>query len=321
MIVLSGGEGFKGFCRGVAEGGERDNDQLARKWVHMCYWVKFWKLAQLVPQGVLWFCNTRPCILHLWSLELAGCFVCRHRLKESIMGSKLVSVPLRHSDDEVFTQIQPQFTTVNNTNAISLILKKVVVAIWAMKIQNYITNSDLPCWNIVLNGNTSKKTTKDSNGNIKICPPVLAEEHLAIQRETKARTTLLTALPDDHMGDFYNLDDAKEIWLAINARFGGNEESKKMQKSFLTQEFEEFKITEAEGLHTGYDKFEKILSQMNTLKVRPGNEDVNLKFLRALPPSWSQVTLVLKTNGGLEYLTFDDLYNKLKSLEFDVKGY
>ncbi|GKF78953.1 hypothetical protein Tco_0234521, partial [Tanacetum coccineum] len=35
----------------------------------------------------------------------------------------------------------------------------------------------------------------------------------------------------------------------------------------------------------------------------------------------SQVTLVLKTKGGLEYLSFDDMYNKLKSLEFDVKGY
>ncbi|GKF49354.1 hypothetical protein Tco_0142605, partial [Tanacetum coccineum] len=152
-----------------------------------------------------------------------------------------------------------------------------------------------------LNGNTRKKTTKDSNGNIIICPPVLAEEHLAIQRETKARTTLLTTLPDDHMGDFYHLDDAKEIWLAIKARFGGNEESKKIQKSFLKQEFEEFKITEAE--------------------VRPENENVNLKFPRALPPSWSQVTLILKTKRGLEYLSFDDMYNKLKSLEFDVKGY
>ncbi|GJR24623.1 hypothetical protein Tco_0973150 [Tanacetum coccineum] len=221
----------------------------------------------------------------------------------------------QHSqDDEVFTQIQPQITTVTNTNAKFPYLKKGEYDIWAMKMQNYITNSDLPCWNIVLNGNSRKKTTKDSNGNIKICPPVSAEEHLAVQRETKARTTLLTALPDDHMGDFYHLDDAKEIWLAIKARFGGNEESKKMQKSFLKQEFEEFKITEAEGLHTRYDKFQKILSQMNTLKVRPENEDVNLKFLRALPPSWSQVTLVLKTKGGLEYLSFDDLYNKLKSL-------
>ncbi|GJS74124.1 hypothetical protein Tco_0706965, partial [Tanacetum coccineum] len=164
---------------------------------------------------------------------------------------------------------------------------------------------------------TGSITTWDGLKTNVIVSPVVTN----VIRETKASTTLLSALPDDHIGDFYHLDDAKEIWLAIKARFGGNEESKKMQKSFLKQEFEEFKITEAEGLHTGYDKFQKILSQMNTLKVRPENEDVNLKFLRALPPSWSQVTLVLKTKGGLKYLSFDDLYNKLKSLEFDVKGY
>nr|GFA28355.1 hypothetical protein [Tanacetum cinerariifolium] len=40
----------------------------------------------------------------------------------------------------------------------------------------------------------------------------------------------------------------------------------------------------------------------------------------ALPPSWSQVSLTLKTRGSLEYLSFDDLYNKLRSLDIDVKG-
>ncbi|GJS92558.1 hypothetical protein Tco_0799526 [Tanacetum coccineum] len=45
-----------------------------------------------------------------------------------------------------------------------------------------------------------------------------------------------------------------------------------------------------------------------------------MKFLRALPPSWSQVAITLKTKGGLDYLSFDDLYNKLRTLEIDVKG-
>nr|GEY41233.1 hypothetical protein [Tanacetum cinerariifolium] len=54
--------------------------------------------------------------------------------------------------------------------------------------------------------------------------------------------------------------------------------------------------------------------------AKPDNDDVNMKFLRALPLSWSQVALTLKTRGGLKYLSFDDLYNKLRSLEIDVKG-
>ncbi|GKA16532.1 ribonuclease H-like domain-containing protein, partial [Tanacetum coccineum] len=111
---------------------------------------------------------------------------------------------------------------------------------------------------------------------------------------TKTRTILLQSLPNDHMADFHHLDDARDIWLAVKARFGGNDESKKMRKSMLKQEFSEFRVSESEGLHKGYD--------------------------RALPPSWSQVAITLKTKGGLDYLSFDDLYNKLRTLEIDVKG-
>nr|GEW19587.1 hypothetical protein [Tanacetum cinerariifolium] len=118
----------------------------------------------------------------------------------------------------------------------------------------------------------------DSNGGIIILPPVSFEEHVAAQRETKVRTLLLQSLPEDHMADFHHLDDAKEIWLPVKARFGGNEESKKMKKTMLKQAFSEFSVFEEEGLHKGYDR------------------------------------------GGLEYLSFDDLYNMLKSLEINVKG-
>ncbi|GJR37590.1 hypothetical protein Tco_1213274 [Tanacetum coccineum] len=181
-------------------------------------------------------------------------------------------------------------------------------------------NSDHNLWNIVLHGNNRKRTGRDPRGNIMILPPVTMKEQIAVQRETKARTILLQSLPEDHMAEFHHLDDAEDIWLAVKARFGGNEESKKMRKSMLKQEFADFKISESEGLHKGYDRFQKVLSQLNQMQARPDNEDCNMKFLRALPPSWSQVAITLKTKGGLDFLSFDDLYNKLRTLEIDVKG-
>ncbi|GKG16794.1 hypothetical protein Tco_0361751, partial [Tanacetum coccineum] len=48
-----------------------------------------------------------------------------------------------------------------------------------------------------------------------------------IVQENKVRTLLLQALPEDHMPDFHHYDDARDIWMAVKARFGGNEESKK----------------------------------------------------------------------------------------------
>ncbi|GJV43728.1 putative ribonuclease H-like domain-containing protein [Tanacetum coccineum] len=211
-------------------------------------------------------------------------------------------------------------TTVSSSNAKFPYLKKDEYETWAMKMEYWIMNSDHNLWNIVLHGNSRKRTGRDPRGNIMILPPVTMEEQIAVQRETKARTILLQSLPEDHMADFHHLDDAKDIWLAVKARFGGNEESKKMRKSMLKQEFADFKISESEGLHKGYDRFQKVLSQLNQMQARPDNEDCNMKFLRALPPSWSQVAITLKTKGGLDFLSFDDLYNKLRTLEIDVKG-
>nr|GEW56784.1 retrovirus-related Pol polyprotein from transposon TNT 1-94 [Tanacetum cinerariifolium] len=151
---------------------------------------------------------------------------------------------------------------------------------------------------VLKNGNIKKSLGRDSKGGIIILPPVSFEEHVAVQRETKARTLLLQSLLEDHMADFHHQDDAREIWLAVKARFGGNEESKKMRKTMLKQAFSEFSVSKEEGSHKGYDRFQKILSQLNQMHAKPDNDDVNIKFLRALPPSWS---LEIDVKGGSSY--------------------
>ncbi|GKA50223.1 ribonuclease H-like domain-containing protein [Tanacetum coccineum] len=214
---------------------------------------------------------------------------------------------------------QFQTATISANNAKFPYLEKEKYEIWAMKMEYWIQNADHNLWRIVQQGNSPKRLGKDAKGNTIVHPPVSLDEHVAVQRENKVRTLLLQALPEDHMPDFHHYDDARDIWMAVKARFGGNEESKKMRKTMLKQQFTEFSVTEEEGLHKGYDRFQKILSQLNQVQARPDNDDINLKFLRALPSSWSQVALALKTRGGLDSMSFDDLYNKLRSLELDVR--
>ncbi|GKB12371.1 hypothetical protein Tco_0846294 [Tanacetum coccineum] len=50
------------------------------------------------------------------------------------------------------------------------------------------------------------------------------------------------ALPEDHLAKFHKITNAKEMWDAIKSRFGGNDESKKMQKYILKQQFEGFSL-------------------------------------------------------------------------------
>ncbi|GJS86111.1 hypothetical protein Tco_0752652 [Tanacetum coccineum] len=171
------------------------------------------------------------------------------------------------------------------------ILKKGEYDIWAMKMEHYLSHTDYPIWEVIQKGNGPVNVSTDTNGQIKVLPPKTAEEILARERERKARTTLLMAIPEDHLAKFHKMTDAKDMWEAIKSRFGGNDESKKMQKYILKQQFESV-----------------------------STEDANQKFLRSLPSSWSQVSLIMRTKPGVDSLSFDDLYNNLRVFESDVKG-
>nr|GEW36504.1 hypothetical protein [Tanacetum cinerariifolium] len=160
----------------------------------------------------------------------------------------------------------------------------------------------------------------DTNGIIKVLPPKTAEEVVARERERKARTTLLMALPEDHLAKFHKMTDEKEMWEAIKSRFYGNDESKKMHKYLLKQQFKDFSMSTSEGLHKGYDRFQTLLSQLEIHGAGVSHEDVNQEFLRSLSSSWSQVTLIMRTKPGLDTFSFDDLYNNLRVFECDVKG-
>ncbi|GJZ21837.1 xylulose kinase-1 [Tanacetum coccineum] len=80
---------------------------------------------------------------------------------------------------------------------------------------------------VIQKGNGPINVSTDTHGIMKVLPPKTTEETLARERERKARTTLLLALPEDHLAKFHKMTDAKEMWETIKSRFGGNEESKK----------------------------------------------------------------------------------------------
>ncbi|GJV30999.1 putative ribonuclease H-like domain-containing protein [Tanacetum coccineum] len=127
------------------------------------------------------------------------------------------------------------------------------------------------------------------------------------------------AIPEYHLAKSY-MTDAKEMWNAIKSRFGGNDESKKMQKYILKQQFEGFTVSNTDGIHKGYERFQSLLSQLEIHRAGVSIEDANQKFLRSLPSAWLQVSLIMRNKPGMDSLSFDDLYNNLRVFENDVKG-
>ncbi|GJV63160.1 hypothetical protein Tco_1473988 [Tanacetum coccineum] len=68
---------------------------------------------------------------------------------------------------------------------------------------------------------------------------------------------------------------------AIKSRFGGNDESKKMQKYILKQEFKGFSDSNSEGLHKGYDRFQSLLTQLEIHGAGVSTEDANQKVFES----------------------------------------
>nr|GEY27077.1 hypothetical protein [Tanacetum cinerariifolium] len=107
---------------------------------------------------------------------------------------------------------------------------------------------------------------------------------------------------------------------AIKIRFGGNKESKKMHKTILKQQYENFVASRSEGLDKTYDRFEKLISQLELNGEVISQEDANIKLLKSLPPTGNNIALIMRNKPGIETLSMDDLYNNLKVYETEIKG-
>nr|GEZ03127.1 ribonuclease H-like domain-containing protein [Tanacetum cinerariifolium] len=103
-------------------------------------------------------------------------------------------------------------------------------------------------------------------------------QRLAKKNELKARGTLLMALPDKHQLKFNIHKDAKSLMEAIEKRFGSNKETKKVQKTLLKQQYENFSGTSSEILDQIHDRLQKLISQLEILvKIAQALKIVKLK--------------------------------------------
>nr|GEZ42132.1 ribonuclease H-like domain-containing protein [Tanacetum cinerariifolium] len=149
--------------------------------------------------------------------------------------------------------------------------------------------TDYSLWEVILNGDSPipSRTVEE------VVQPVTlttAEHKLARKNVLKVRGTLLMALPAKHQLKFNSYKDAKTLMEAIEKRFGGNTETKKVQKTLLKQQFKNFFGSSSEGLDQIHDMLQKLTH-----------------------------TLIWRNKTDLEDKSIDDLFNSLKIYKSEVK--
>ncbi|GJY94199.1 putative ribonuclease H-like domain-containing protein [Tanacetum coccineum] len=123
---------------------------------------------------------------------------------------------------------------------------------------------------IIEEGNSFKpvaRTTanEDSTSTTTIPDVVTAEEKILKKNDLKAQSILMMTLPSEHLLTFNKHKDSKSLFEAIEARFGGNEATKKTQKTLLKKMYETFNASSSESLNSIFNRLQKIVSQLTIL--------------------------------------------------------
>nr|GEZ72944.1 hypothetical protein [Tanacetum cinerariifolium] len=156
-----------------------------------------------------------------------------------------------------------------------------------MRIEQYFLMTDYSLWEVILNGD-SPIPTRVVYGVVQPVASTTVEQRLDKKNELKARGALLMALPDKHQLKFIIHKDAKSLMETIEKRFGGNKETKKVQKTLLKQQYKNFIGSSSESLDQIHDRLQKLISQLEIL--------------------------------DLEDQSLDDFFNNLKIYEAEVKS-
>ncbi|GJV06879.1 putative ribonuclease H-like domain-containing protein [Tanacetum coccineum] len=126
--------------------------------------------------------------------------------------------------------------------------------------------------------------------------------------------------------------DAKEIWEPIRTRFGGNANSKKMQKAVLKQQFEAFTISSSEMVEKGYktdpttySRSRKLMLMKYLLRMqitRAGKKEQNQNWLLTMDDdvvNWGEHTEEeVETNHALMAISSN---NELGEQEVKILAY
>ncbi|GKB40136.1 hypothetical protein Tco_0885078 [Tanacetum coccineum] len=164
------------------------------------------------------------------------------------------------------TAAKNRVTTAQTTTTAKLpILNQGEYDMWRLRIEQYFQVQDYALWDVIENGNSFKpvpQTTTNVDGSSTLLIPGRVITKEKFQKKN---------------------DDVKTLFAAIQTRFGGNEATKKTQKTLLKQMYENFSAPSIESLDSIFNRLQKIISQLAILGENISQEDLNLKFLRSLP--------------------------------------
>ncbi|GJR24290.1 hypothetical protein Tco_0972817 [Tanacetum coccineum] len=102
---------------------------------------------------------------------------------------------------------------------------------------------------------------------------------------------------------------------AMNAIFLGTDLSKQETDSSLSNEFDKFTSLSGESIESIYQRFSRLMNEMQRNEVLPKHIAINTKFFNSLKIEWSKYVIMVRQAQNLHTIDYDLLFDYLKQNE------
>ncbi|KAL8116147.1 hypothetical protein AgCh_022592 [Apium graveolens] len=129
---------------------------------------------------------------------------------------------------------------------------------------------------------------------------------------------LIESLDNVMYNNIVNCDTAKQIWEKIEILCEGTEKVRSNQRRILISQYEGFMAKPKKSITEVFERFNKLINDLQLHDKYYEAEEVNLKFLLTLPDHLEQKISAIREGIDLSRITLEVLYGILKTYELEM---
>ena len=114
-----------------------------------------------------------------------------------------------------------------------------------------------------------------------------------------------------------NCKDAKHIWETIETINEGTEEVRENRMEILTSEYEHFRSKTGEGISEVFERYNKLINNLNLHGKFYTIKEINRKFLLTLPSHLEHRITAIRESRDMNEVSLERIYGVLKTYELE----
>ena len=135
--------------------------------------------------------------------------------------------------------------------------------------------------------------------------------------DTSLQLIIVEAFDTAMLNQVINCRSAKHIWDTIELLMEGTAEVKEYRLDILTSQYESFKSLPEENISQVFERYNKLLNNLNLHGEVYSSREVNRKFMLTLPSHLEHKISSIRERDDINEMSIERLYGKLKTHEME----